>query len=119
IPVIAPIGVGADGVTYNINADWVAGEIASALRAEKLLMLTDVKGIMNAKGELLSTLTPKKVKELIRKGIIQAGMLPKVESCLSSLAHSVSKAHIIDGRVPHSILLEIFTNQGIGTEISF
>jgi acetylglutamate kinase len=118
IPVIAPIGVGADGVTYNINADWVAGEIASALKAEKLLMLTDVKGILDSKGELCSTLTPKKVKELIRKGIIRSGMLPKVESCLTSLANSVSKAHIIDGRVSHSILLEIFTDKGIGTEIS-
>jgi acetylglutamate kinase len=118
IPVIAPIGVGTDGVTYNINADWVAGEIAGALKAEKLLILTDVKGILDPKGELYSTLTRKKVKELIKKGIIKLGMLPKVESCLTSLDHSVSKAHIIDGRVPHSILLEIFTNEGVGTEIS-
>ncbi|MBI1820310.1 MAG: acetylglutamate kinase [Nitrospirae bacterium] len=118
IPVIAPIGVGKDGVTYNINADWVAGEIAGALKAEKLLILTDVKGILNSKGELYSTLTRKEVKQLIKKGIITLGMLPKVESCLTSLERSVSKAHIIDGRVPHSILLEVFTNQGIGTEIS-
>jgi acetylglutamate kinase len=118
IPVIAPIGVGTDGVTYNINADWVAGEIAASLKAEKLLILTDVKGILDPKGELYSTLTRKKVKELIKKGVIKSGMLPKVESCLRSLDHSVSKAHIIDGRVPHSILLEIFTNEGVGTEIS-
>ena len=118
IPVIAPIGVGKDGVTYNINADWVAGEIAGALKAEKFLILTDVKGILDSKGKLCSTLTRKEAKQLIKKGIITSGMLPKVESCLTSLEHSVSKAHIIDGRVPHSILLEVFTNQGVGTEIS-
>ncbi|MFI5303937.1 MAG: acetylglutamate kinase, partial [Nitrospiria bacterium] len=118
IPVIAPIGVGNDGVTYNINADWVAGEIAVALKAEKLLILTDVKGILNAKGELYSTLTGKQVKDLIKKGIVKSGMLPKVQCCITSIEHSVSKAHIIDGRVPHSILLEIFTDKGVGTEIS-
>jgi acetylglutamate kinase len=118
IPVIAPIGVGSDGKTYNINADWVAGEIAAALKAEKLVILTDVKGILNSKGDLYSSLTRKEVKQLIKKGVITSGMLPKVESCLTSLDQSVSKAHIIDGRVPHALLLEIFTNEGIGTEIS-
>ena len=118
IPVIAPIGVGKDGVTYNINADWVAGEIAGALKAEKLLVLTDVKGILDADGNLCSTLNRKEVNQLIKKGVIKAGMLPKVESCLTSLAQSVGKAHIIDGRVPHAILLEILTDQGVGTEIS-
>ena len=118
IPVIAPIGAGEDGATYNINADWVAGELAGALKAEKLLLLTDVEGIVGSNGKLCSTLTRKEVKTLIRKGIIRSGMLPKVESCLTALKQSVSKAHIIDGRVPHALLLEIFTDRGIGTEIS-
>ncbi|HXN06225.1 MAG TPA: acetylglutamate kinase [Nitrospiria bacterium] len=117
IPVIAPIGVGKDGATYNINADWVAGEIAGALKAEKLLILTDVAGILDAKGTLCSTLSRKEVHQLIKKGVIKSGMLPKVESCLTALDQSVGKAHIIDGRVPHAILLEIFTDQGVGTEI--
>jgi acetylglutamate kinase len=117
IPVIAPVGVGATGETYNINADLVAGDMAAALRAEKLIHLTDVHGIKGEDGTLVSTLTKKEAERLIGEGVIAGGMLPKVESALGALARGTAKAHIIDGRVPHAILLELFTHEGIGTEI--
>lgn len=117
IPVIAPIGTDRAGHTYNINADLVAGAIAAAIKAEKLLMLTDVKGIRDAKGRHVSTLTRKDMQRMVKKGTISAGMLPKVHACLMALDGGVQKAHIIDGRTPHSILLEVFTDKGIGTEI--
>ncbi len=117
IPVIAPVGVDEKGQSYNINADLVAGAIAHALGAEKLLVLTDVPGILNKQKELLSTLTRKEVNGLIQKKVIQGGMLPKVQACFDALDGGVKKAHIVDGRTPHSILLELFTDTGVGTEI--
>jgi acetylglutamate kinase len=117
IPVIAPVGVGRDGRTYNINADLVAGAVARAVQAEKLVMLTDVAGILNAKGALIPTLSRKDIQRLIKSGTITSGMLPKVQACLTAVEGGVAKAHIIDGRVPHALLLEIFTKEGIGTEI--
>jgi acetylglutamate kinase len=117
IPIIAPIGTDREGNTYNINADLVAGAIAAALKAEKLVMLTDVKGIRDANGRHLSTVSRKDVQRMVKRGTISEGMLPKVHACLDALAGGVGKAHIIDGRVPHAILLEIFTHKGIGTEI--
>ena len=117
IPVIAPIGVDRKGKPYNINADLVAGAVAGALKAEKLLVLTDVKGIRNSANRHVSTLSKKDVERMIKKGTITEGMLPKVRSCLKGIEEGVQKAHIIDGRVPHAVLLEIFTDKGIGTEI--
>jgi acetylglutamate kinase len=117
IPVIAPVGVGARGETYNINADLVAGEVAAALGAEKLIHLTDVQGIQDGQGRLISTLSGKDAERFVQEGVIEGGMLPKVESSLRALHGGTAKAHIIDGRVPHAILLELFTREGIGTEI--
>jgi acetylglutamate kinase len=117
IPVIAPIGVDRKGRTYNINADLVAGAVSRALKAEKLLVLTDVTGIKDAKGRLIPTLSRKEIQRLIKAGTITSGMLPKVQACLTAVEGGVAKAHIIDGRVPHALLLEIFTKEGIGTEI--
>jgi acetylglutamate kinase len=117
IPVIAPVGVGSAGETYNINADLVAGEVAAALGAEKLIHLTDVEGINGGDGRHISTLTKQDAERLIKAGVIDGGMLPKVESSLRALAGGAQKAHIIDGRVPHAILLEVLTVEGIGTEI--
>ena len=117
IPVIAPVGVGSGGETYNINADLVAGDVAAALGAEKLIHLTDVQGIKGEDGRHISTLTKQEAERLIKAGIIDGGMLPKVESSLRALAGGAQKAHIIDGRVPHAILLEVLTVEGIGTEI--
>jgi acetylglutamate kinase len=117
IPVIAPVGVGARGETYNINADLVAGEVAAALGAEKLIHLTDVQGIKGTEGQFISTLSRKEAERLMQAGVIDGGMLPKVESSLRALEGSTAKAHIIDGRVPHAILLELFTREGVGTEI--
>ncbi len=117
IPVIAPVGVGSAGETYNINADLVAGDVAAALAAEKLIHLTDVQGIAGEDGRLISTLTRREAERLIKGGIIEGGMLPKVESSLRALAGGAQKAHIIDGRVAHAILLEVLTKEGIGTEI--
>jgi len=118
IPVISPIGAGEKGQTYNINADLVAGKIASALRAEKLILLTDVKGVLNRKDQLLSTLESRTAERLIKEKAIRGGMIPKVQCCLQALREGVTKTHIIDGRVKHAILLEIFTDGGIGTQIS-
>jgi len=117
IPVIAPVGVGAAGETYNINADLVAGEVAAALGAEKLIHLTDVQGILGDHGGLITTLSRKEAERLVEESVIDGGMLPKVESSLRALRGGTAKAHIIDGRVPHAILLELFTHEGIGTEI--
>jgi acetylglutamate kinase len=117
IPVIAPIGVGEDGTPYNINADMVAGAVAGALRAEKLILLTDVPGISDEEGNLIQSLRSERAEQLIQKGVIQGGMIPKVRCCLEALNLGVSKAHIIDGTLPHALLLEVFTDKGIGTEI--
>ena len=117
IPVIAPIGVDRKGKPHNINADLVAGAVAGALKAEKLLVLTDVKGIRDADNKHVSTLSKKDVERMVKKSTITEGMLPKVRSCLKGIEAGVHKAHIIDGRIPHAILLEIFTDKGIGTEI--
>ncbi len=117
IPVISPIGVGQRGESYNINADYVASALATSLRAEKLILLTDVAGIKDANGSVLSTLKKEEVLRLINEGVITGGMLPKVQACLRALDKGVAKNHIIDGRIPHSLLLEIFTKEGIGTEI--
>jgi acetylglutamate kinase len=117
IPVVSPIGVGPKGETLNINADYVAAAVASSLKAEKLILLTDVPGIMDKKGTIISTLKKQRIKKLIEDGTVSGGMLPKVQACLKAIECGVSKTHIIDGRVPHCLLLEIFTKEGIGTEI--
>ncbi len=117
IPVIAPVGVGPDGGSYNINADLVAGAVAGSLEAEKLILLTDVEGVMDEAGRLVSTLSARQAREMIRKGVIRGGMIPKVNCCLDALARGVKKAHIVDGRQEHAVLLEIFTDVGVGTEI--
>ena len=117
IPVIAPVGVGANGETYNINADLVAGEVAEALHAEKLILMTDIEGVKDKKGELMSTLKVNQARKMIQEGIVAAGMIPKVECCIEALKGGVGKTHIIDGRVKHAVLLEIFTKEGVGTEV--
>ena len=122
IPVVAPIGIGSDGESYNINADTVAGEIAAALRAEKLMTLTDVEGVM-IRGEdgtetVISSLNEEEINDLIARGVISGGMIPKVLGCLDTVRRGVGRAHIVDGRIPHCLLLEIFTNKGIGTMIT-
>ena len=116
LPVIAPIGFDDKGIIYNVNADIAAGPIAASLNAEKLVFVTDIEGV-KAEGKLLSHLTKSQAEEYINKGIISGGMIPKVESALSALESGVNKVHIIDGRVPHALFLEIFTKEGIGTEI--
>jgi acetylglutamate kinase len=117
IPVIAPVGSGEDGETYNINADTAAGAIAGALNAQRLLMLTDVPGVLNKEKQLLSDLTMAQVKDLIADGTISGGMIPKVETCMEAVTQGVKGATILDGRVPHALLLELFTEGGIGTMI--
>jgi len=117
IPVIAPIGVGDKGETYNINADLVAGKVAEALRAEKLILLTDVEGIRDANGSVVPALDIERAQQMIRDGTIGEGMIPKVECCIDALRGGVKKTHIIDGRVKHAVLLEIFTREGVGTEV--
>ncbi len=117
IPVIAPVGVGEEGETYNINADLVAGKIASALKAEKLILLTDVEGVMDEKKRLIPTLDTHEAKELISQKVIASGMIPKVNCCLEALKEGVQKAHIINGTVEHAVLLEVFTDVGVGTQI--
>lgn len=117
IPVIAPIGVGDDGHTYNINADSVAGKLAITLQAEKLILLTNTPGIMDKSGKLLTGLSAKEIDALIKNGTIRGGMLPKVRCALDAVNSGVHAAHIIDGRVDHAALLEIFTDQGVGTLI--
>ncbi|MBW2544330.1 MAG: acetylglutamate kinase [Deltaproteobacteria bacterium] len=117
IPVIAPTGAGDGGETYNINADIVAGEVAAALGAEKLVLLTDVEGILDKKGRLINSVNNIDADELIEDGTISGGMYPKVKCCIKALRNGVGKTHIIDGRLDHAILLEIFTDSGIGTEV--
>lgn len=117
IPVIAPTGIGDKGETYNINADIVAGEIAAALEAEKLLLLTDVPGVLGKNKKLINTMTDKDALKLIKNGTVEGGMFPKIKCCLKALKGGVKKAHIIDGRLKHAVLLEVFTDKGIGTEI--
>ncbi|MBA3582871.1 MAG: acetylglutamate kinase [Gammaproteobacteria bacterium] len=117
IPVIAPIGVGDDGLSYNINADTVAGKLAAVLKAEKLLLLTNTAGILDKSGALLTGLTQAEVEDLITDGTIYGGMLPKTRCVLDALASGLNSAHIIDGRVEHAVLLELFTNTGVGTLI--
>jgi acetylglutamate kinase len=118
IPVIAPIGIGEDGASYNINADVVAGRLAEAVDAEKLILLTNTPGLLDAQGQVLTGLTAKKVNDLIEDGTIHGGMLPKITHALEAVQHGVRSAHIIDGRVEHAVLLEIFTDTGIGTLIT-
>ncbi len=118
IPVIAPVGFGADGKTYNINADTAAGAIAAAIGAARLLMLTDVAGVLDKSGQLIPQLTPGEVRALAADGTIAGGMIPKLETCLAAVESGVEAAVILDGRLPHSMLLEIFTPQGIGTLVT-
>jgi len=117
IPVVAPVGIGVDGETYNINADTVAGAIAGAVRASRMLMMTDVAGVLDKQKALMSRLSVAQVKDLIADGTISGGMIPKVETCLYAVDRGVEAAVIIDGRVPHAILLELFTERGVGTMI--
>jgi len=118
IPVVAPIGVGEDGASYNINADLVAGKIAEVLQAEKLILLTNIAGLMDKDGKVLTGLSPAQVDALIEDGTIYGGMLPKIDCALSAVKSGVTSAHIIDGRVEHSCMLEIFTDEGVGTLIT-
>jgi acetylglutamate kinase len=118
VPVIAPIGAGPDGEAYNINGDTAAAEVAGAVAAEKFILLTDVPGVLDRKGDRISTMTAGEVEAAVRDGRITGGMIPKVECGLTALRRGVNKVHILDGRVPHSVLLEIFTDAGIGTEIT-
>lgn len=117
IPVIAPVGVGDDGQSYNINADLVAGAVAAHLGAAKLILLTDVEGVLDQDGKLISSMTREEAGQYIEKGVIAGGMIPKIRCCQDAVSGGVAKAHIIDGRIEHAILLEMFTQRGIGTEI--
>ncbi len=118
IPVIAPVAVGDDGRAFNVNADVAAAKIASSLKAEKLIMLTDVDGVLDKSGKLLPDIKSQDVEGLISSGVIKGGMIPKVRFAVEALKHGVKKCHIIDGRIPHAVLLEIFTPEGVGTEIT-
>jgi acetylglutamate kinase len=118
IPVIAPVGMGADGKTYNINADLVAGRIAGALKAEKLILLTDVEGVKGKDGKLISTIDIRNVAKLIKDGTISGGMIPKLTCCVDAVKEGVMKTHIVDGRLEHACLLEIFTDKGVGTAVA-
>ncbi|HEY9016710.1 acetylglutamate kinase, partial [Thiomicrospira sp.] len=118
IPVIAPVGVDAEGNSYNINADLVAGKVAEALQAEKLMLLTNTPGLLNKQGELLTGLNAKMVDELIADGTIYGGMLPKIQCALDAVQGGVKAAHIVDGRVSHAVMLEVFTDEGVGTLIT-
>jgi acetylglutamate kinase len=117
VPVVAPIGVGADGKSYNINADLVAGKLAEVLRAEKLVLLTNTPGVLDKDGKLLTGLTPKQVDALFADGTLSGGMLPKISSALDAAKGGVKSVHIIDGRVEHALLLEVLTDEGVGTLI--
>lgn len=118
IPVIAPIGIGAEGESYNINADLVAGAVAAALKAAKLILLTDVPGVLDREGNLINSLTVEQARTMLADGSISGGMIPKIDCCLKALSEGAGQAHIIDGRVEHAVLLEIFTKSGIGTEVT-
>jgi len=117
IPVIAPVGAGPDEKPFNINADTAAGALSAALEAEKFILLTDVPGVLDRDNRLISSLSEEKAEELMRTGVASGGMIPKIKCCLSALRGGVPKAHVIDGRVPHALLLEMLTDEGIGTEI--
>ncbi len=117
IPIIAPVGVGPDGSAYNVNADLVAGAIAGALEAEKLIYLTDVEGLKDAEKNLISTLYLEEIEPLLERGIAKGGMIPKLKSARKALLAGVKKVHIIDGRIPHSLIIELFTDEGLGTQI--
>lgn len=117
IPVVAPIGVGRQGEAFNINADVVAGRLAQELHAEKLIMMTNIAGVMDKQGQLLTNLTPRRIDELMADGTLSGGMLPKISSAVDAATHGVKATHILDGRVPHALLLEIFTDQGVGSMI--
>ncbi len=117
VPVIAPIGIGAGGETYNINADSVAGAVAGAVRAKKLLMLTDVAGVLDKAGELVSSLSAEAAQALIDDGTVSGGMIPKIETCIAAVREGTDAAHILDGRIAHVLLLEVFTERGVGTMI--
>ncbi len=117
VPVVAPVAVGDDGRAFNVNADVAAAKIASSLKAEKLIILTDVDGVLDGKGELLTNIKSGDAEELISSGVIKGGMIPKVRYAVEAIKHGVKKCHIIDGRIPHAVLLEIFTPEGVGTEI--
>jgi len=117
IPVVAPVGVDNEGNTYNINADLVAGEIAIALGAEKLIMLTDINGVMNQENRIISSVKVNNIEKLIKDGVISGGMIPKIRFCKKAVENGVNKVHIVDGRLENVLLLEIFTNEGVGTEI--
>ena len=117
IPVVAPIGVGADGLSYNINADLVAGKLAEVLHAEKLVMMTNTPGVLDEQGRLLTGITPRQIDEMVAAGTLSGGMLPKIASALEAARAGVKSVHIIDGRVPHALLLEVLTDQGVGTLI--
>lgn len=117
IPIIAPTGVGEDGITYNLNADLAAGEVAAALAAEKLILLTDTDGILDREGRLYSSLGRDEVEKLVEEQVISKGMIPKVKACLRALEAEVTKTHIVNGTIPHALLLELFTAEGIGTEV--
>ncbi|MEO0278631.1 MAG: acetylglutamate kinase, partial [candidate division WOR-3 bacterium] len=118
IPVVAPLGVDEKGISYNINADVVAAEIAIAVRAEKLIYMTDVDGLLDENGKLIPSIKYSKLYELIDSGVIKGGMIPKIKSCIKAIKSGVKKIHIVNGKVPHCLLLEIFTEKGIGTEIT-
>jgi len=118
IPVIAPVGVGENGETFNINADLVAGSVAGALQAKKLILMTDVPGVLDARGELISSMTVGEAADALQDETLRGGMIPKVRCAIDAVQSGAEKVHIIDGRVPHALLLEIFTDAGIGTEIS-
>ena len=118
IPVVAPVGVGDEGETYNINADLVAGKLAAALKAAKLILMTDVTGVLDGNGNLISSLNVAEASELIHEEILKGGMIPKVQCAIDAVQAGVSKAHIVDGRIKHAVLLEMFTDTGIGTEIT-
>lgn len=118
IPVIAPVGVGESGETYNINADWVASKVAVALKAMKLILLTDVQGVQDENGSLVSSVSMKSVQQMLGSGAIRGGMIPKIQCAMEAIQKGVERVHIIDGRKPHAVLLELFTDKGIGTEVT-
>jgi acetylglutamate kinase len=117
IPVIAPVGVGESGETYNINADWVASKVAVALKAMKLVLLTDVEGVMDKDGALVSTVTMGELQEMLEEGTVTGGMIPKIQCAMEAIQQGVGRVHIVDGRRPHAVLLELLTDKGIGTEV--
>ncbi len=119
IPVVAPIGIGANGESFNINADLVAGKLAEVLHAEKLVLLTNTPGVLDEKGTLLTGVTPRQIDEMVASGVLSGGMLPKISSALEAARSGVKSVHIIDGRVPHALLLEVLTDQGVGTLIRY